>query len=249
VYNDRPYLYETFQMAASLVPMVRYDPRLARAIGKWMLNAANNARLFYPEELPDSCQATTELKAISRNAIAYEVLLGRGTKHLLPADVSLLRQRSDAPFVASHDPWDSWSPTTGKPYVFPAVSHFSIYSSAPVGIFGGIIGRIDDEKILQLDCLKTDFFHDKAYPTHLHFNPYGEDKEIHIEVGPKRVDLYDAVSQRWVKKEVQERTALPLAKNSAAVIVRVPSGASVTQEGRKLLADGVVVDFHSTGVA
>ena len=87
--------------------------------------------------------------------MSIEVLLGRGAKHLLPADASLLRKRKDAPFVASRDPWESWSPATGKPYVFPEVSHFSIYSSAPVGIFGGIISRTDDEKILQLDCLKT----------------------------------------------------------------------------------------------
>jgi len=26
--------------------------------------------------------------------------------------------------------------------------------------------------ILQLDCLATDFFHDRAYPTYLYYNPY-----------------------------------------------------------------------------
>lgn len=245
MYDDRPYLFETFQLASSMVPLTRYDPQFARAVGKWMLNAANNARLFYPGELPDKYQITPELKWVSKNLISYEVLLGRGAKHLLPFEAPLFKQRREVSFVASRDPWQSWSPVTGKPYVFPPVSHFSVYSSAPVGIFGGIIAPTDDDKILQLDCLKTDFFHDKAYPTHLYFNPYSEDKEIHIDVGPEQVDLYDAVSKRWIKKGTQRRTPLPLAKDSAAVIVQVPSGTSVTRKGRKLLADGVVVDFYN----
>jgi hypothetical protein len=245
MYDDRPYLYETFFMAASLVPLTRYDPRLARAIGKWMLNAANNARLFYPGELPDAYQATPELKPVSRNLLAYEVLLGRGTKHLLPADVVLLNQKAGSPFVASRDPWETWSPVTGKAYVFPEVSHFSIYSSSPVGIFGGIISRTDDEKILQLDCLKTDFFHDQAYPTYLYFNPHAEDKEIHIDVGSKAVDLYDTVSKRWLKRSVHGSTSLRLRKDSAAVIVLAPAGGNEIHEHGRLLVDGVVVDFNS----
>jgi hypothetical protein len=46
----------TFNKASSLVPMVRYDPRFARAIGKWMLNAANSMRLFYANGLPPDHQ-------------------------------------------------------------------------------------------------------------------------------------------------------------------------------------------------
>ena len=44
-----PNIPSPFQMAATLVPLARYDSRFARAIGKWMLNAANNARLFYAD--------------------------------------------------------------------------------------------------------------------------------------------------------------------------------------------------------
>jgi len=37
----------------ALLPMVRYDNRFARAIGKWALNVANASRLFYTKYLPD----------------------------------------------------------------------------------------------------------------------------------------------------------------------------------------------------
>jgi hypothetical protein len=243
MYDDRPYLFETFQLASSLVPLTRYEPRLARAVGKWMLNAANNARLFYPGELPNDYQMIPELKAVSRNLLAYEVLLSRDSKHLAPSEAPLFNQRKGAAFVASRDNWECSSPVTGKQYVFPDVSHFSLYSSTPVGIFGGIISRTDDEKILQLDCLKTDFFHDKAYPTYLYFNPHAEDKEIHIDVGSKAVDLYDTVSKRWLKRSVHGSTSLRLPEDSAAVIVLAPAGGKVVRDGKRLSVDGVLVDY------
>ena len=43
-------------MVGALVPMVRYDGRFARAIGKWVLNITNASRLFYPNYLPDDHQ-------------------------------------------------------------------------------------------------------------------------------------------------------------------------------------------------
>jgi hypothetical protein len=242
--DSRPYLFETFQLASALVPMARYDPRLARAVGKWMLNAANNARLFYPEELPDNYQVAPELKAVSRNLVSYEVLLGRGAKLLTPTETALLNLRNGVPFVAARDTWDTWSPVTGEKYVFPQVSNFSVYSSTSVGIFGAIISRTSDEKVLQLDCLKTDFFHAPAYPTHLYFNPYHEDREIEIQIGSKPVDLYDTVARRWIKKSVEGKTAVRLKQDSAAIIVQVPVGAKIAHEGGKTLADGVVVDYR-----
>ena len=39
----------TFQWAGALVPLARYDTRYAHDIGKWTLNLANAARLFYPD--------------------------------------------------------------------------------------------------------------------------------------------------------------------------------------------------------
>ena len=50
--NNYAFAMNTFEQVGCLVPMVRYDPRFARAIGKWVLNAANAARLFYPDYLP-----------------------------------------------------------------------------------------------------------------------------------------------------------------------------------------------------
>lgn len=54
--GEYAFIMNTFNRASTLVPMVRYDTRFARAIGKWMLNAANSARLFYANGLPKDQQ-------------------------------------------------------------------------------------------------------------------------------------------------------------------------------------------------
>ncbi len=74
--GDYAFAMNTFEPAGSLVPLVRYDERFARAIGKWMLNAANSARLFYAGALPDDQQTDADwAKRYDPNfCIAYEGL-------------------------------------------------------------------------------------------------------------------------------------------------------------------------------
>jgi hypothetical protein len=74
--GDYAFAMNTFEAASSLVPLVRYDERFARAIGKWMLNAANSARLFYATGLPEDQQTDAEWskRYDPRCCIAYEGL-------------------------------------------------------------------------------------------------------------------------------------------------------------------------------
>ena len=81
--SDKDNMYgfamNTFDVAASMVPLVRYDEKFADAIGKWMLNAANSARLFYSDGLDANQQ--TDYKWAKNNdpqsCIAYEGLRQR----------------------------------------------------------------------------------------------------------------------------------------------------------------------------
>ncbi|MHB7984919.1 hypothetical protein, partial [Lacticaseibacillus paracasei] len=43
------FLMNTYDMAWPIVPMARYNQAYANAIGKWMLNAANASKFFYPQ--------------------------------------------------------------------------------------------------------------------------------------------------------------------------------------------------------
>jgi hypothetical protein len=225
--RDRVFLMNTVDTASALVPLVRYDPRYARAVGKWMLNAANASRLFYPDEIPDRYQAAPELRSLVQNVVAYE---------------AISPNRQGQPIFADRDDWGAgtWGPTN-----LQKVSHFTLYGASHVGIFGGIVSRTTDERILQLDCLQTDFFRRNAYPTHLIFNPYPKSRKVDIQVGEKPVDLYDTVSHAFLKRAVRGRVSLKLPGDSAIVVVQTPVGGKTARQGSRLMVDGVVVDYRN----
>jgi hypothetical protein len=210
----------TFVQAGALVPLARYDTRHARAIGKWMLNAANAARLFYADALSPENQTSAFWTGDPQSLIAYE-----GLRH---------RWQGKEPCATGDPIAMNWGPKTDR----------GLYGSVYAGIFGGIIRTTNVERILQLDCLATDFFHGRAWPTCLYFNPWPETKEIEINVGDKPCDLYDAAGHRFLARNVKDTARFSLEGDYAAVVVIVPANAEAVRDGRKLLLGGTAVDFN-----
>ena len=66
----------TFQYAGTLAPMARYDARYAHDIGKWILNAASAARLFYSNAHDAEHQSSYAWSSTydPKSVIAYEGL-------------------------------------------------------------------------------------------------------------------------------------------------------------------------------
>jgi hypothetical protein len=151
------FLMNSFDLAWPLVPMAKYDSRYANAIGKWMLNLTNAARLFYPYEIDDNHQWLPAKKEITKNVIAYEGI--RKTDDYGRSDL-----KGVSPVAIGDGP--KW--TKGQ----PEVSMFSLYSSAQVGILGSIVRMTNVDRILQLNCNATDFYGDNEFPTYLYYNPY-----------------------------------------------------------------------------
>jgi hypothetical protein len=226
------FLMNTYDAAWPLVPLVRYDQSYANAIGKWMLNAANASKFFYPEHMPDEHETIPDIaNEVSKGVIAYEGIIERSNmdayKHV------------KAPVAQGDGPL--WVP--GKN---PPESQLSVYGSGHVGIFGSIIKKTDVEGILQLDLLATDFFRDKAYPTFLYHNPHNDGKTININVGKKKIDLYDTVSGKYITKNVSGNAKIQLGGKHSVVIVMVPAKGKVTNNGSKMLVNGVVVDYNKS---
>jgi hypothetical protein len=223
------FLMNTYDAAWPLVPMVRYDPSYAAAIGKWMLNAANAARFFYPQYIPVEHQTIPQLADVTKGVIGYEGIIKK----------SSYKQHEDLKGPVAQGDGPLWVP--GKN---PEVSQFSVYGSAHVGIFGSIIRTTEVEGILQLNLLATDFFHDKAYPSFLYYNPYAEKKTISIKINDgKKVDLYNTVTASFIARNVSSSAEINLSPKSAAVIICVPSNGKVTYEGGRMLVNGVVIDY------
>ena len=224
------FLMNTYDAAWPLVPIVRYNQSYANAIGKWMLNAANASKFFYPKYMPDEHEIIPQLADVGKDVIAYEGIIKQSNypEH----------QNIKGPVAQGDGPL--WMPGQNPPE-----SQLSVYGSGHVGIFGSIIKPTTVDGILQLDLLATDFFHDKAYPSYLYYNPFTKSKTITVSVAKgKKVDLYDAVSGTFVAKNVSATAKIKLNPKGSAVLITVPAKGEVTYSGTKMLVNNVVVDYQ-----
>ncbi|MCM4167413.1 hypothetical protein DHD08_06910 [Arenibacter sp. H213] len=222
------FLMNTYDTMWPLVPMVRYDQRYANAVGKWMLNASNALKFFYPYEMPNDHQTLPELKAHTKGVIAYEGLIKEA--HFEEY------QHIKAPVAIGDGPhWIDGNPD---------VSQFSVYGSGHVGIAGAIIEKTDVREILKLDCLATDFYREKAYPTFLIYNPHSEGKMItyHCETVEK-VDLYDAISHQLIAKNVHKSSKIEIPRTASRLIVEIPADAAIIRKEGIYYVNNIVIAY------
>jgi hypothetical protein len=225
------FLMNTYDHALPLVPMVRYDQSYATAIGKWMLNAANASRFFYPKYMPDDHETIPQLAEVTKGVIGYEGIIKQSSYKAYENLKGPVAQGDGPLWVAGQNPEES---------------QFSVYGSGHVGIFGSIIRATNVSGILQLNLLATDFYRDKAYPSYLYYNPYTTNKTVSIDINKgEKVDLYDTVSGTFVAKNISSSAKIKIEPLNSAVIVCVPSGGKITYEGSKMLVNGIVVDYRS----
>ncbi len=212
----------TFEQVGALVPAVRYDDRYARAIGKWVLNAANSARLFYTNYLPDQNQDSEEWahQYDPNSYIGHEAI--RQSKY------------GQSPYATGDAIDGNWGAT-----------NLALYGSSHVGILGSIIDTTNVEKILRLDLLKTDYFNYQTYPTYLYYNPHPEEKMVMMNVGAGVEDIYDAVTNTIIKNAVSGETSITIPADAAVIVVIIPSNSAITYELDKALVNGRVIDYSS----
>jgi hypothetical protein len=214
----------TFATAMPMVPLARYEDRYSRAIGKWMLHAAHAARLFYADAHPPQNQSSAFWTGDPQSAVAYE-----GLRHHWHAP------HDNEPLYAGGDPlFYGWGPLTD----------FSIYGSALSGVFGAIVQPTNVPQILQLDLLATDFYRDQAHPTFLYYNPLPSSQSVDVQLEAGLFDLYDAAADRYLARGVSGQHAIAIDANEAVQLVVVPAGGAATRQGKRLLVDGIVIDYH-----
>jgi hypothetical protein len=220
--NDYAFLMNTFELGGTLVPMVRYDTRFARAVGKWMLNAANAARLFYREYLPASNQDSYDwsLQYDPHSYIAHEAL--RESKN------------GKSPFSTGDAVSGNWGAT-----------NLALYGSSHVGIFGGIIDTTNVEKILRLDLRKTDYFNKSAFPSYLYYNPYESAQSVELYTGTGNYDIYDLITNTYIASGVSGKININIPADGVTAPVILPAGGTVTYKQNIMLVNGIPVDYNS----
>ena len=220
--NDYAFLMNTFEQVGALVPMVRYDDRFARAIGKWVLNATNATRLLYPNYLPDQNQDSEEW------AHQYDPNSYIGHEALRQS------QNGNSPYATGDAISGGWGMT-----------NLALYGSSHVGILGGIIDTTNVQMILQLDLLKTDYFHKDAFPSYLYYNPYSSEKSVNIDVGSGMHDIYNAVTNTIIKSAVTGETSIIIPADGAVIAVIIPAGSTIIYDLDKAFVNGVIIDYLS----
>ncbi len=225
------FLMNTYDAAWPLVPMVRYDQSYATAIGKWMLNAANAARFFYPQYMPDEHETIPQLASVTKGVIGYEGIIKQ----------SSYKEHENLKGPVAQGDGPLWVPGEN-----PQESQFSVYGSGHVGIFGAIIRNTNVNGILQLNLLATDFYHDKAYPSFLYYNPFSATKTVTVKTAKgQKTDLYNTVTGSFIARNISSITQIKIPPQNAAVIICVPSGGEISYEGQHMLVNGIVIDYKS----
>ena len=214
-------------MAWPLVPLVKYEPGFAKAIGKYMLNAVNASRLFYPDQVDDENQFLPGLKNITNGIIGYEGIRKYD-------DYNNPALKGISPVSIGDGP--KWAP--GQ----PQESMFSLYSTSIAGVFGAIADTTNVAGILALDCNATDFYADNKYPFYLYYNPYSENKTVTL-FSDKNVDLFDVLSKQYLAKGGTGNIGITLPAGGAALIAVLPSGTRLKSHGSVIKADNTVIAY------
>ncbi|MFA5816585.1 MAG: hypothetical protein WC865_13300 [Bacteroidales bacterium] len=214
-------------MAWPLVPLVKYEPQYARAIGKYMLNAVNASRLFYPDQIEEKNQWLPQLKDLTKGIIGYEGL--RKTD-----DMNNPALKGISPVAIGDGP--KW--VAGQ----PQESMFSLYSTSIAGVFGAIVNKTGVEGILALNCNATDFYAENKYPVYLYYNPYEEDRTVTYS-SDNSIDLFDIVSKKYLAKGERGNVNIRLPAGEAALVVVLPAGTHLKAEGSKIKAGNVIIAY------
>ena len=218
--NDYAFQLNGVQQAAALVPMVRYDKRFARAVGKWVLNLSNATRLYYPGFLPTNLQDASAWS----NANDPQQVMG----------YEALRQKFQnlSPFSTGDAVQGGW-----------AATNLALYGTGSIGYLGAMVEKTNVDKVLKLDLLKTDFYGSEAYPTYLIYNSHSTAQTIQFAAGNGPADIYESLTESFVLQNVSGTINLNIPANQAIVVTICPAGGAISFEKNKMLVNGVVVDF------
>ena len=207
------FLMNSIDVAWPFVPMVKYQPQFARAIGKWMLNNVNACRLFFPDQLPDKHQCLPGMQDYTNSIIAYE-----GLRY---EDFRFNPKEHEGVHPVALGDGPLWNEKN------PPESMFSVYSTSAVGILGAIVSTTDVEGILRLDCNATDFYASKPYPAYLYYNPYDEAKTVTYTCGQGVCDIIDIVSGQYLAKGAEGTCTITVPADAAVLTAEVPAGKTI----------------------
>lgn len=226
--NGYSYFFNSIYPMTSILPAAKYDPSYARMAGKWAINIANSSKYFLPDQWSKEHQTDGDYIGKKEGGVmAYESLRrsGNGQNFFATGDA---KQNATSGWMAGEN-----------------TTNFGLYGSFYTGFLGALVKETNVEGILQLDCNKTDYYQKTMYDTYLYYNPHMESKNVDIDLGNKKYDLYDSTTGMYLAKNVSGKQTFKMLADSARVIVLAPANSSAIQDGNTTKINGILV-AHST---
>lgn len=250
---NRAYAKQGFNLAGTLVPMVRYDSRFAKSVGKWVLHKASSSRHYYQGFLDEESRDSPFWEGDPNSVVPYESLRGDKPRSYFEQYLSFIdnspqsnQEVRSKVQAAVENPPPMWA--SGRSGAVNGGLGLCTYFGGDVGYLGAILDTTDVEMVLRLNLLATDFFRDPAYPTYLYYNPHDTAVTVTMDLGEDYLNLYDAVTHQFVMENVSGNQPLVIPPSEAMVIVHAPADGEMSVNGRRLLVNDVVIDYFRNGV-
>jgi len=245
---------DTVTVAQDIVPVARYQPQYAQAIGKYLAQVATNGLISYPEYIPYADPTTTDYinsaGTVTHNGTAYN--FSSLLQNSIPFEwIEGGRRIPNQPFGTGSVFVSRFNPLYR--------TNLATYMGINAGAMAALLHGTNVPGVYQIDLLATDLPRPNAYPTYLFYNPLSQTQTVAIDIGLARakdsrlgagpVILYDLVSKQILSKSASGAAAtFSLAHDQARVIAVVPASAGLQddQSSGELTARSVVVDYYYT---
>ena len=213
--GDYAFAMNTFHLASVLACTVKYDTRYADIVGKYLLNVVNNAKVFFPQNIPLSNQSMSSYLPFDfTGSVCYEGFRNRAGGYAMGDATAMFSQPCD----------------------------LSLYSSVFIGMLGGIVSETNVRGILRYDLNKTDSYGFNDNPTYLYYNPYEEDMVVEFAAeGTENYDLFDSTQGTLIGRNLSGNSRITVPAKSGVVVTVLPAFSEFTEEGTKIYVGGNVV--------
>ena len=210
----------TYSAVYNISSVAKYDPRYASSIGKWVLNTVSNARYFFSDQTDEDNQSS-----------------GLGYDSFIESSDSVI------PFEGIRKQYDSKTPYFGgDPVAYDwAMTDFSLYSGAHLGMFASTFEETNVEAILKIDLNQDDPL-DLLYDAYMLYNPYGKDKKVTYDISSDTaVDLFDAVSKKVIASNVTGDVKIEIASGDSVVIYEIPADEDIKHMDQSYMVGDQVI--------
>jgi hypothetical protein len=239
----------SYQAPGWLLPAVRYDQRIARAAGRYALNAANSCRYFLGVDLDWDHQDHKD----------WRDSLADGTGYLFSYEGVRSQPHAGDP-QHMFQPYATGDHVIGqyrrnqtplgqywieKRELSKSADNIALYMGASIGFLGAPYNATDVDGIIAWDLNVTDHFAPPSFPTRLLYNPFDVPRAVTLDVGQPMSDLYDTVAGQFILRNVRGRQTIMLAADQAAVIVIAPANLKRELVGRRLRLNGITIDYRA----